>query len=180
VRLGIALAVVLGAVSACGSPPADAPPAAAVAAPTSEVVTEAPDVDAAQMPVLCGAGGGPGRRRAPVSVRLGEIDGIPDADRASALRVLRRRVSDLIACYEAEVDARPATTGRITLALVVAPDGTVTRSRVVAQTTRAATLDDRTLERCVQSALAACVFPARSDARAWHLVVPVVLDPATE
>jgi hypothetical protein len=102
-------------------------------------------------------------------VRTGSVTVAGSLDRDVVRRVLRRHRNEIRFCYERELVAHPELGGRLTLALVVGPDGAATSSRV-----SGSTLGDATVSGCVAQAGRRWTFPAPPGGGVVTVSVPYV------
>ncbi len=116
------------------------------------------DVGAARGRGRKGPGLGRGREK---EVQVGMETGTADAEggltREQINRVVRAHAAAIRYCYEKELQRQPALSGKIELAWLIRPNGTVDRARVAATTMRS-----RAVEGCMERQVKNWQFP-RSD-----------------
>ena len=87
-----------------------------------------------------------------------------------AHRVVRARQGDVRACYDTALRESGEAAGRLTLAIIVAPNGSVARATVQGSTT-----GDETLDRCISDAARRWRFPPPRQGQSASLRYPITL-----
>jgi TonB family protein len=85
------------------------------------------------------------------------------------LRILKRRASALLACYQRGLKRKPNLRGRVAVKFVIAPTGLVQHASV-----GASTLGDEKVERCVTETIKRTRFPSCGGGGIVMVTVPVV------
>ena len=108
------------------------------------------------------AGGEAGRRLASVSdreqrqvaVRPGNPEVLGQLDREAIQRVINQHRREIVACYERELQRDPNLAGRIEVAFVIDPSGSVARSNIASTT-----MNSSAVEQCITARVSRWRFP---------------------
>lgn len=118
-----------------------------------------------------GAGGLAERRAAAPRVRTGDATVIGSMSEEVVRRVIRRHVNEVRYCYESSLARRPDLMGRVTVAFVIGPTGTVVGSSVANST-----VEDPAVGACIAQAVRRWTFPAPDGGGVVQVTYPFVLD----
>ncbi|MGE0784566.1 MAG: TonB family protein [Sandaracinaceae bacterium] len=119
-----------------------------------------------------GYGGGLRGRSAGVPrVRTGEADVRGALSREVIRRIIRRHINEVRFCYEQELNQRPDLAGRVSIAFIISPTGSVQSSSVASST-----LGDARVEQCIAQAVQRWQFPQPDGGGIVGVNYPFVLD----
>lgn len=118
-----------------------------------------------------GAGGFHGRSASVPRIRTGEADVRGSLSREVIRRVIRRHINEVRFCYEQELGNRPDLAGRVTVAFIISPTGSVSSANV-ANTT----LSNARVESCITTAVRRWTFPAPDGGGIVGVNYPFVLE----
>jgi Ca-activated chloride channel family protein len=118
-----------------------------------------------------GSGGFRGRGGPMPLIRMGEADVRGSMSREVIRRVIRRHVNEVRFCYEQELAQRPDLAGRVTIAFVIGPTGSVQSASVMNTT-----LNDARVEGCIAQAVRRWTFPSPEGGGIVAVNYPFVLD----
>lgn len=86
------------------------------------------------------------------------------------LRILRRRVSALLGCYQRGLKRKPGLRGRVAVKFIISPTGLVQHASL-----DRSTLGDKQVERCVVETIKGTKFPSCGGGGIVIVTVPIVL-----
>lgn len=111
---------------------------------------------------------------APGTVAVGaEASVVGPIDRAGVDGVIQKNLPRLLYCYQRELTKSPTLAGTVTVKLVVAGDG-----RVSSATTKLSTLNNATVETCLNSRFTAMTFPPPEGGGVATLTFPFIFSPS--
>lgn len=103
----------------------------------------------------------------------GDIGGVGEFDSAIVTNMIKLRMGAIKACYERSLKQNPALAGKVTVEFTIVPAGTVTASRVAANTT-----GDDSVARCVVSTIDSLRFKPGPQGGNVVYAFPFVFSPA--
>lgn len=120
-----------------------------------------------------GAGGFGGRNAKVPQIRGGNADVKGSLSAEVIRRVVRRHMNEVRFCYEQELNQRPDLEGRVAVAFIISPTGSV-QSASVAEST----LGNDRVEGCIATAVRRWGFPAPDGGGIVVVTYPFMLSPA--
>ena len=102
-----------------------------------------------------GRGGIPGKGEADVSTIAENIQVLGSLDKSIIDAIIRRHLSEIRYCYEAEIQRFPDLKGKVVIGFTIAGTGQVSESHVVSTT-----IGNSSVDNCVKTVIRRLVFPA--------------------